>query len=228
MSETNTGTRWRTFFAGRFLTGPEIANDLTVTIARVNETIVEDPDGGAAKRRMQIDFRDEGVKPWLPCVTTATCLDAMYGEMVEGWVGKAVTLYFDPTIKVGKERVGGIRVRGAPGLGASKRIEIKLPKRKPIWVELVDTAPRSQGNGRAQGQSQTAAPKTIEQILADAGATAGQLDAYLVAKGKPPFADQAPEARAQLVTWLGGPNAAKVRAEIAAVVLGGDDSPFAD
>ena len=32
-------------------------------------------------------------------------------SFMDEWVGMAVQLYFDPTVKFGKERVGGIRIR---------------------------------------------------------------------------------------------------------------------
>lgn len=185
---------WRSYFAGRYLSGPVLTEDTTATIAHIESTLVEDPDGGAARERMIVHFRNDALKPWLPCKTTGFCMAAMYGDDTEGWIGKPVTLYFDPTVKVGRDVKGGIRVRGAPGI-RPMTVEVKLPKRKPLSIRLVDTAPRRQ-------EQQARPTADLEQVLADAELTVNDLDDWRESNGKGPVADLDDTQRAKLAGWL--------------------------
>ena len=184
---------WRSYFSGRYLSGPALTKDTTAVVACVESTLVEDPDGGEARERMIVHFRDNALKPWLPCKTTGFCMAAMYGDDTDGWAGRPVTLYFDPTVKVGRDVKGGIRVRGAPGIRPIT-VEIKLPKRKPLTVRLIDTAP--------QRQEQHPTRPTLAAVLADAGLTLADLDGWATAQGKPAASSLPPAKQQATADWL--------------------------
>lgn len=198
---------WRSYFAGRYLSGPVLTQDLTATIARIESTLVEDPDGGAARERMTIYFEGD-VKPWLPCKTTGFCVAAMYGDDDAGWIGKPVTLYFDPTVKVGRDVKGGIRVRGAPGIKPIT-VTVNLPKRKPLTIRLVDTAPPRRDN-------RPPSPASLLDVLTAAGATMAAADAWAVQRGKPPVSSLDDAGQRKTAAWLTGAGSA-VLAEIVAM-----------
>lgn len=189
---------WRSYFAGRYLSGPVLTEDTTATIARIESTLVEDPDGGAARERMIVHFRGDSIKPWLPCKTTGFCMAAMYGDDADGWVGKPVTLYFDPTVKVGRDVKGGVRVRGAPGI-RPMTVEVKLPKRKPLTIRLVDTAPR-----RDQQQRQELPTADLATVLAEAELVGADVDRWLASRNKPLIATLTDDKRAHLAGHLAG------------------------
>lgn len=45
-----------------------------------------------------------------------TLLEAAYGPDSEGWIGRRIQIYFDPTIEFGGRPVGGVGIRTEPGV----------------------------------------------------------------------------------------------------------------
>lgn len=131
---------YRALFGGRYMSAPDMPTEgRTLTIAGAAVEAVEDPKTKQNRDRLLVYFH-ERVKPWLPCRTTAGCLAAMWGDRTSGWVGRRVTLYQDPTVKVGAKVVGGIRVLGSPELDAPRDVVINLGARKPpARVRLIPT-----------------------------------------------------------------------------------------
>lgn len=128
-------------FGGRYLTAANLPTEgRTLTIAGAGVEDVEDPKTKVVKERLVVYFNDR-VKPWLPCRTTAECLRAIFGtKMTGGWRGRQVTLFQDPTVKVGSAARGGIRVLGAPSLTEPMDVVINLGARKPpARVRLIPT-----------------------------------------------------------------------------------------
>jgi hypothetical protein len=166
---------YRRMFGGTYLSAPTLGQpgeDLTFRIDRVTGRDVETPEGDV-RRRLVVHLAD--AKPWLPCRTTAECMGAMWGPRVADWAGREITLFHDPTVRVGAKVVGGIRVRGAPDLPRPIEVEIPQPRRKPLKIRLVNTR---------QGQGQAQAPTLATLNLTRAG-----VDALLVSLGKPPATD---------------------------------------
>ena len=60
-------------------------------------------------------FFDETPKGFVANKTNLNTLIAIYGEDYEGWVGKKIVVYFDPTIQYGGKLVGGLRLRAPKG-----------------------------------------------------------------------------------------------------------------
>jgi len=166
---------YRRMFGGTYLSAPTLGQpgeDLTFKIDRVTGRDVETPEGDV-RRRLVVHLVD--AKPWLPCRTTAECMGAMWGPRVADWAGREITLYHDPTVRVGSKVVGGIRVRGAPDLPRPIEVEIPQPRRKPLKIRLVNT-------GRAQASGQ---PLT----LASLGLTRAGVDALLAELKRAPSTD---------------------------------------
>jgi len=166
------GTDYRTFFKGKYLTALDFEQDRTLVISRVDANDVEDPDKGVTKSKMVISFRGD-VKDMVSSKTAADCIAKMYGDEVEGWVGKSVTFWNDKTVEVSGERKGGIRVRGAPGLGQKMSVKIKHPRKRAFYIDLIDTDP-----------SQATPP--LAEILKKAGLSADQVNTWLKSIGKNP------------------------------------------
>ncbi len=134
--------KWQTMFKGDYLTAAEFAGrQPTFTISAVVPCMLED-DTGKMKQKGSVKLQ-ESTRPWVLCKTTAMCLAAMFGDEANNWVGKRVTLFEDPNVRVGKEVVGGIRVLGSPDLPAPKSVSIKLPRKKAFVVTLQKTVPRA-------------------------------------------------------------------------------------
>jgi hypothetical protein len=64
----------------------------------------------APNRRIKVSFRGKR-KSWLAGPVTQEVIVKMFGPKIEDWIGKKVTLFVDPTVKMGRQVTGGIRVR---------------------------------------------------------------------------------------------------------------------
>ncbi len=68
------------------------------------------PRSGEKLNKYLIRFKGKR-KAWLSGPVTQATIASMYGPYLEEWVGKCITLYVDPDVKMKGERTGGIRVR---------------------------------------------------------------------------------------------------------------------
>ena len=159
---------YRALFGGRYMSAPDMPTEgRTLTIAGATVEAVEDPKTKQNRDRLLVYFH-ERVKPWLPCRTTAGCLAAMWGDRTSGWAGRRVTLYQDPTVKVGAKVTGGIRVLGSPELDAPLDVAVNLGARKPpAKVRLIPTG------------------DPLAVALAELQATEAALAAFLAGRPKP-------------------------------------------
>jgi len=180
----------------------EVGAGVTYTIDRVDFRNIG--DGQDAKMRPVIKVKESDLD-WVTCKTTLFCVEAMFGRSPREWLGKQITLYWDPTVKFGRETVGGVRVAGAPGI-RNMTVKIKLPKKRDQEIRLVDTAPQNQ------------APP-LGTVIKGAGATREHLDAWLASKGKPTTETISEADADKLRDVLIGPKGAGMLAEIKAMDL---------
>ena len=82
------------------------------------------PDGSYAPeriKRLEISLKNARGpirKKWLSGPATQQVIASLYGNDIEGWDGKLLTLYVDPDVMMGRDKVGGVRVRNvAPTSG---------------------------------------------------------------------------------------------------------------
>lgn len=90
-----------------------IGAPITVTIERVSKGTREQP----------INIHLVGYdRVFRPCKTMLRILrhDDVYTVDPENWLGKQMTLYCDPEVKMGGERTGGIRISHLSGLDATQ------------------------------------------------------------------------------------------------------------
>lgn len=79
------------------------------TIADVRiETIGRSDD---ADEKPVIHFAEEGLKNFPLNQTNWDLIEKAYGDDSDGWNGKVIELYYDPGVKFGLQKVGGVRVR---------------------------------------------------------------------------------------------------------------------
>lgn len=134
---------WRDYYDNEYLTGDALPDEgRTFTITGKNRAELEGKDG--KEHKLVLTFSD-GNK-WVVNVTNSVCCEHMFGSKFPvDWVGHAVTLIFDPTVKFGKDTVGGIRVKGSPELSKPLTFQFQENSRKkPRQVTLTPT-----GNGSA-------------------------------------------------------------------------------
>lgn len=87
-------------------------------------------------------------RPWKPSKTSRRVMIMGWGNKSAEYVGRRITLYRDPEIKFGGDKVGGIKIRAMSHLPGNKRMAVALTvtrgKRAPYVVEpLPNDAPTS-------------------------------------------------------------------------------------
>lgn len=93
------------FFGGQDL--PNLQAKITVTIKNYGIENIRTQSGTTKKGVLHFN---ENIKPLIVNKTKLKPLVNKYGFETDNWIGKKITLYFDPTVKFGKEVTGGIRV----------------------------------------------------------------------------------------------------------------------
>jgi len=114
-----------------FLSGPR-----TFTIAGVTP--------GKAEQKYDIHLVEGEGRVWRPPLTMLRVLLAAWGDNAAEWQGRRVTLYLDPTVRFGKEQVGGIRISHLSHIDKPLTVSVTVTRgrRAPYKVEpLVETAP---------------------------------------------------------------------------------------
>ena len=115
-----------------------ISGPRTVTITRVagNE--------GSAEQPINIFFEGDNGKPYRPCKSMRRVLVSVWGRDGNEYVGRAMTLYRDPSVRFGGLEVGGTRISHMSHI--EKPITMALTatraNRKPYTVQPLKAAPK--------------------------------------------------------------------------------------
>lgn len=110
-------------FGGNTIKGPDLKDaPYTGTIQTVTSKEFG-KDDEEKKKKLVISFLGFD-KDFVCNMTNANTIAGMHGEETDLWIGKVLTLYFDPTVAFGGKLVGGIRVQftppGTPSAGAQQ------------------------------------------------------------------------------------------------------------
>ena len=147
MSDQNaaqSGTHFDALYPGRFLKGVTLKGQKTFRIVEICVEKLEGDDGKKEPKAI-LRYKDkdgEGEIVW--CKTNAQLAAQVFGTpVIEQWAGRLLTVAFDPEVRFGAEKKGGIRVVGSPEMTEPKTVEIKRPRRKKLEVHhLQPTGPR--------------------------------------------------------------------------------------
>ena len=119
---------------------------MTVTVAEVRKGNKEQP----------YDIAIEGDRRvWRPAATVLKILVAAWGDDAKVWAGRRATLYGDPTVTFGRERVGGIRVSHLSHINEPLTLSLTETRgKRKVWkIDPLPATPASTG-------------PTIEQVQA--------------------------------------------------------------
>lgn len=191
---------WREYFGGRFVSGPDFTTPKTLTIHHTGDETIEDPDNKKPPQHRLVVYWAEKAKPWVISKTDAQCVGAMFGDDMNGWAGKRVTLQFDTEVMFGRDKVGGVRVKGSPDISEPITVTVKLRKRRPVDIVLVNT-----GQRQAQQEAPTA---DLATVLSDAELTLDDLNKWRDSVKKGPVTDDMPkELKDKIGGWLAADSA---------------------
>ena len=147
---------WRDYYDNQYLTGDALPDEgRTFTITDKSRDEVEGKEG--REHKLALTFSDGN--RFLCNVTNATYIEHLFGSKYPAdWVGKRITLCFDPTIKFGKDTVGGIRVIGSPDIDRDVTFQFQENSRKkPRTVTLrKTTTPKHTDSSHSQPVSDDA------------------------------------------------------------------------
>ena len=92
------------YFGGQDL--PSLDAKITVTIKAYDVEVIRTQKGEIKKGVLHFE---EKIKPWIVSKDKLTPIKNKYGIETDKWIGKKITLYFDPSIRFGREVTGGVR-----------------------------------------------------------------------------------------------------------------------
>ena len=97
-------------FSSNYLTKDDLATPRRVVMSNVTRKEVWRKNG----KQMAVILHFEGnVKPLVLNKTNALVIARIYGNDTALWTNKPIDVYHDPNVTLGRERVGGTRVRAA-------------------------------------------------------------------------------------------------------------------
>lgn len=134
-----------------------IGTTRTITIAGVRP--------GTAEQKYDIMLEGE-TRVWRPPLTVLRVLLAAWGDEASNWVGKHATLFGDPTVRFGKDQVGGIRVSHLSGIDAPLTIRPQEARGKRITITVEPISDRD----ALRAEWATANPERKKQIEAEVAA----------------------------------------------------------
>lgn len=92
---------------------------------------------GKAEAKYDVQFSDGDGKVWRPSNGMLELLAKLWGYETSEWLGRKVELFRDPEVKMGRDRVGGIRVRAMSHIDGPQAplIVVSRGKRAPYPVQ---------------------------------------------------------------------------------------------
>lgn len=112
-----------------------IGGAITVTITNVKKIVGDQP--------VAIHYQGDNGKPYLPCKSMRRVLFQIWGKDGLKYIGKSMTLFRDPEVTWGGQKVGGIRISHMSELKSEVTLPLTAAKssKKPYKVkplEIVD------------------------------------------------------------------------------------------
>jgi hypothetical protein len=94
---------------------------------------------------------DDGDKPYKPGKSMRRVMKHLWGANGDDYVGRSMTLYCDPTVRFGKDEVGGIRISHMSDIDGPKEVPLQLTKgvKKPFKVQVLRQATQQQNAPQA-------------------------------------------------------------------------------
>ena len=123
---------------------------------------VERVSKGSAEQPVNVHFVDFP-RPWRPSKGMRRVLAACWGADASAWVGRSVTLFYDPEVTFGKDKPGGTRIKALSHIDGVKRIPMLVARGKSatFTVDPLPDAPPA----AAEPTSESVAATTDREVL---------------------------------------------------------------
>ena len=99
------------------LTNPNYLGDYSIPegrdlIAVIDYIAREKVTGAGGKKEDEVVAHLKNEKPFILNKTNLKTIEKIYKTpLIEDWKGRAIQIYYDPSVKFGRETVGGLRIR---------------------------------------------------------------------------------------------------------------------
>jgi hypothetical protein len=102
---------------------------------------VSDVKSGSAEQPVELHLVEFPGRPYKPGKSMRRVLIAAWGAEASAYVGRKLTLYGDPTIRFGKDEVGGIRIAALSHIDKPLTIALTVTrgKRSPFTVQPLES-----------------------------------------------------------------------------------------
>lgn len=112
-----------------------IGGPITVTIAKVSR--------GDSDQPVSIGYEGDNGKPFKPCKSVRRLLVGMWGRDATKYVGRRLTLYFDPKVTWAGKEEGGVRVSHASHIDGDFKMALRASKAKTVMTTVRPLAAQS-------------------------------------------------------------------------------------
>ena len=151
-----------------------MAGPRTVTIVEVRK--------GTAEQPVSVVTEEYGPeRPYKPSKSMRRVMVSAWGVEAANYAGHTMTLFRNPTIRFGKEEVGGIQISAMSHIEKPLTVALTVTRghRSPFVVQPLETAPEVDGSGRDWLKELADTQGDVSAIVAlgKAAATAHALDA---------------------------------------------------
>lgn len=154
-----------------------MAGPRTVTIAEVVR--------GNAEQPVDIHLAEFPGRPWRPSKSMRRVLVTAWGSQSSAYIGRRVTLYRDPEVTFGRDRVGGIKVSHLSDIKGQLKVALTVTrgKRTPHTVDPLPDAPAARDwIAEADAATDVDALRALHAAATRARVSADTL-AHIVARG---------------------------------------------
>ena len=131
-------THYRKAFDSPYLSAADLTEPVVLTVARMTLEIDKTKQSKEQFNTMYFAEKEirqgEKLKPMILNSTNSKIMKQLSGSpFIEDWAGTKVTVYVDPNVRFGKEKVEGLRISPVPP-------QTKAPSKQPISDERLGKA----------------------------------------------------------------------------------------
>ena len=105
-----------------------IGGPITVTITKVSR--------GDSDQPVSISYDGDNGKPFKPCKSVRRLLVGMWGRDATKYVGRGLTLFFDPRVTWAGKEEGGVRVSHASHIDGDFKMALRASKAKTVMTTV--------------------------------------------------------------------------------------------
>lgn len=117
-------THWKKMTNPNYLGDYSLPPDGSDLICVIDYVAQEKVTGVGGKSEVEVVAHLKNQKPLILNKTNMKTIQSIYKTpYIEEWSGRAIQIYFDPTIKFGRDTVGGLRIR--PFVPEQKTVSLK-------------------------------------------------------------------------------------------------------